>query len=435
MPTRPATRGPSADRRSPCEFGFPTTRQPVSSIRTPPTSRRSTITTTQTTGQGSRPVTVVHTLHMTVDLRKTHSPVRFKRRSVQRVTVSAPAPPHPDRCGSSRWTWSRCYAGSGTRLQWPALRTCSVIMLCQKIDTASVLARQHVEGRSPAPVGAASGAERYFVLMTEDDTPLCPGGLMNVGRAISAAEARWGAGGLPEQGAPTKPGWASLRFSIGFIGIVIPLPALPSFGEFLRRYYLLKPPDLLVIEWMHGDWAGGIRADGAATFSAHTLEKLRAAQYAPDYAISIADFVAEDRKRVRRGGPMPAPGIPHLTAKNNLFIHLGAKSSLRATGTASFPKCDASFSGALWSFETFSGRHRQYCRHRQSVRLQPRSPFLIETPSKVRRGAANERVGNGQASAAGRRSPRADLREAAGRRTASGPRLASDERERQRERC
>ena len=90
-----------------------------------------------------------------------------------------------------------------------------------------------------------------------------------------------------------KPGWASLRFSIGFIGIVMPLPSMPSFGQFLRHYYLLKPPDILVIEWMHGDWDGGIRAEGANTFTRYTLAQLRGPPDPPSYAVSIPDFVAK----------------------------------------------------------------------------------------------------------------------------------------------
>jgi hypothetical protein len=54
-------------------------------------------------------------------------------------------------------------------------------------------------------------------------------------------------------------GWSIVRFSIGFIGILVPNPALDSMRAFFNRYYLIKPPDLMLIEWMHGDWPGGIR--------------------------------------------------------------------------------------------------------------------------------------------------------------------------------
>jgi hypothetical protein len=58
----------------------------------------------------------------------------------------------------------------------------------------------------------------------------------------------------------TGTGWSIVRFSIGFIGILTPQPALQSMRNFFNRYYLIKPPDLMLIEWMHGDWPGGMRA-------------------------------------------------------------------------------------------------------------------------------------------------------------------------------
>lgn len=55
-------------------------------------------------------------------------------------------------------------------------------------------------------------------------------------------------------------GWSVVRFSIGFIGILAPQASLASMRDFFNRYYLIKPPDLMLIEWMHGDWPGGMRA-------------------------------------------------------------------------------------------------------------------------------------------------------------------------------
>ena len=89
-----------------------------------------------------------------------------------------------------------------------------------------------------------SGAE--YVLFTEDDAELCPGTLPAVARAISHANS-YTAGRGAEPGA----GWSLVRFSIGFIGILVPAPALPSMRSFFQRYYLIKPPDLMLIEWMH----------------------------------------------------------------------------------------------------------------------------------------------------------------------------------------
>eukprot|EP01052_Picozoa_sp_SAG31_P013616 SAG31_NODE_823_length_11772_cov_10.262229_1_plen_520_part_00 len=107
----------------------------------------------------------------------------------------------------------------------------------QSMDMIAMLRwiAEHVESRTPAPASTAATGDRYFVLMSEDDAPLCPGGLTKIGRAILAAEDKFGRAGLPQAGDRPKSGWASLRFSIGFIGIVLPLPALPSFGQFLRR--------------------------------------------------------------------------------------------------------------------------------------------------------------------------------------------------------
>jgi hypothetical protein len=129
-----------------------------------------------------------------------------------------------------------------------------------------------------------------------------------------------------------------LRFSIGFIGIVIPLPALPSFGNFLQRraprrtschapggalepgcagrYYLLNPPDLLLIEWMHGDWPGGVRASGpdvwrvpmadmlaGAAADAPAAEAAAALRSAAEGALSIADHVQNQARRAPASHP------------------------------------------------------------------------------------------------------------------------------------
>ena len=46
-------------------------------------------------------------------------------------------------------------------------------------------------------------------------------------------------------GAEPGAGWSRVRFSIGFIGSLVPAPALPSMRSFFQRYYLSKPPDLM----------------------------------------------------------------------------------------------------------------------------------------------------------------------------------------------
>jgi hypothetical protein len=46
--------------------------------------------------------------------------------------------------------------------------------------------------------------------------------------------------------------YGMLRFSIGFIGIVIRRADANALGNFLETHYQKKPPDILLIEWVHG---------------------------------------------------------------------------------------------------------------------------------------------------------------------------------------
>jgi len=47
-----------------------------------------------------------------------------------------------------------------------------------------------------------------------------------------------------------------LRTSIGFIGIMINRADAHALANFLEAHYQRKPPDILLIEWVHGDWPG-----------------------------------------------------------------------------------------------------------------------------------------------------------------------------------
>eukprot|EP01051_Picozoa_sp_SAG22_P023750 SAG22_NODE_6266_length_877_cov_1.539846_1_plen_127_part_00 len=59
-------------------------------------------------------------------------------------------------------------------------------------------------------------------------------------------------------------GWSMLRSSLGFIGILLPFRSLPSLRAFLELHYQTKPPDLLLVEWAHGNWPGSVRCDRPA---------------------------------------------------------------------------------------------------------------------------------------------------------------------------
>ena len=51
--------------------------------------------------------------------------------------------------------------------------------------------------------------------------------------------------------------WSMLRTSIGFIGIAIKRADANALADFLERHYRVKPPDILLVEWAHGDWGRG----------------------------------------------------------------------------------------------------------------------------------------------------------------------------------
>ena len=58
------------------------------------------------------------------------------------------------------------------------------------------------------------------------------------------------------------PMWTMLRTSIGFIGIVMHRADSNALANFLEMHYQRKPPDILLIEWVAGNWEGGVRAHG-----------------------------------------------------------------------------------------------------------------------------------------------------------------------------
>jgi hypothetical protein len=84
----------------------------------------------------------------------------------------------------------------------------------------------------------ASAGRADYVLFTEDDAELCAGALPLVRQSIDD-------GNRVSSGS-----WSVIRFSIGFIGILIKDASLSGFSRFLQKFYLIKPPDLLLMEWM-----------------------------------------------------------------------------------------------------------------------------------------------------------------------------------------
>jgi len=156
---------------------------------------------------------------------------------------------------------------------------------------------------------AATRGRGEHVLLTEDDAPLCPGALARIGRSVGLLQV-W-----------RRP-WSALRTSIGFIGIVVPDVQLQSLAAFIKRYYLRKPPDILLIEWMHGNWQGGVRKEAEARGA-------------------VATQLARQ------------PATTHHVTDVNLFLHKGGVSSLRKTHLPKFPRCNVGFGAFLWGVETF----------------------------------------------------------------------------------
>ena len=190
-------------------------------------------------------------------------------------------------------------------------------------------------------LATASEGRADYVLLTEDDAELCEGALLLVRQSI-------------DESAQARPDgqWSMVRFSIGFIGILFQAKAMPALERFFLRYYLLKPPDLLLIEWIHGDWPGSVRADGL-TAPPNAIPGCAAVDCDIE-PVSIPEWTAFLSTKPNNGplhGQPPA-GV-HFTSKTNLWDHKGYSSSLRTTGAAQFPKCGMPLSSHLWALEHF----------------------------------------------------------------------------------
>jgi hypothetical protein len=177
--------------------------------------------------------------------------------------------------------------------------------------------------RDVGGVGGGGGAD--YVMLSEDDALMCGGHLGDVSKAIVAARA-------------VDPAWSMLRTSIGFIGIVIPRADASALGDFLEAYYQSKPPDILLIEWVHGGWPGSVRATAAA---------------AQDGQPRVGENQNLSKGgQVGQGGGAPPPRM-HFVATRNGFEHIGAVSSLRRTGLSHTPACGAALTSFLWAMERF----------------------------------------------------------------------------------
>ncbi|KAK3267525.1 hypothetical protein CYMTET_23924, partial [Cymbomonas tetramitiformis] len=159
-------------------------------------------------------------------------------------------------------------------------------------------------------IGTAAGRARH-VLLTEDDATMCPGALQKMHQAAEYLQSH-------------EADWSMVRTSIGLIGIMLQDDDLQSFSDFIQAHYLQKPPDLLLVEWAHGDWEGGVRAIEAT--------------------------------KGRPSKMSTQPPRRHFTVQDNLFLHIGKTSSLRSTGLKVTPRCDAPLSPFLWDIEMFDRR-------------------------------------------------------------------------------
>ena len=183
----------------------------------------------------------------------------------------------------------------------------------QTLDLVGVL-------RDVGGVGGGGGAET--LLLTEDDAVMCEGGLVWLGEAIASANR-------------VDPRWSMVRTSVGFIGIATRRADAYALADFLETHYEKKPPDILLIEWVHGDWEGSVRERDEARARGGSGRGSR-----------------ESSKSSRGDRTSPSPRR-HFVATRNAFEHVGAVSSLRETGLGHGPQCGAALTSFLWATERF----------------------------------------------------------------------------------
>jgi len=124
------------------------------------------------------------------------------------------------------------------------------------------------------------GAGGYYMFL-EDDMQLCRHGLV-AAQYLLAKASRY------------HPNWLAIRASYGMNGIFLHMKDVPTFGAYLLKHQLRRPPDHLVVEWFAGE--------------------------------------TPEAKAYR--GNRANVGFRH-----NLFDHIGVYSSLRSEIQTSFPRC------------------------------------------------------------------------------------------------
>jgi hypothetical protein len=157
-------------------------------------------------------------------------------------------------------------------------------------------------------------SEFRYIVLSEDDAPLCPGALEKVIDELYFADR-------------FMKGWSVLRTSVGFIGIVMSRESVLKFRAFLHAYYMIKPPDLLLSQFQHGTWPG----------SCAVIDE------APTIPVLPTVFPSIVAQQSRNGPPRP-----FLTSRENLFLHLGSVSTLRDRVAVATPQCGKSLSSSVF---------------------------------------------------------------------------------------
>jgi hypothetical protein len=192
----------------------------------------------------------------------------------------------------------------------------------QTLDLVGVL-------RDVGGVGGGGGAET--LVLTEDDAVMCEGALVWLGEAIATARR-------------VDPRWSMVRTSVGFIGIATRRADAYALADFLETHYEKKPPDILLVEWVHGDWEGSVRE----------RDEARAGSSRARGGGSGRGSRESKSKSSRGDRTSPSPSTRrHFVATRNAFEHVGAVSSLRETGLGHGPRCGAALTSFLWATERF----------------------------------------------------------------------------------
>eukprot|EP01104_Vermistella_antarctica_P003678 TRINITY_DN1392_c1_g1_i1.p1 TRINITY_DN1392_c1_g1~~TRINITY_DN1392_c1_g1_i1.p1 ORF type:complete len:689 (-),score=104.65 TRINITY_DN1392_c1_g1_i1:93-2159(-) len=179
------------------------------------------------------------------------------------------------------------------------------------------------------------GQSEYFVFM-EDDFPPCPHALRALHYVIDKANF-------------VMDDWIGLRLSFGMNGVVVRNRDLQSLASFFYHNIVLKPVDLLYVEWSsqwYEHWKG-------QTFNTD-LSGVLAANLTTADAVSVA---LARRYNATRGDNNTDEFLNRNVAYRwNLFKHIGFNSSLRDTGVSSdhkTPQCWQPYGFLLWAVDRY----------------------------------------------------------------------------------